>query len=641
MEYMDTSSPSTPYSTQSAVPAFSFSDHLSQSWEMFSRSLWQYVVIRLLGFFISILITAVVMGLAFAMVYTQVDIPALQAAFESEEPTLFLTLLPSLGPVFIQLAAGLLISGIISWLVNLWLSSAIVYLVDPSTPTVPDVGTVLPKARAMVMPMVGLSLMFFLLSGSAWVFLFPYLVIFILISMAAFIVLYKQQPVITAINMSINLVKKHFGFVFGRIVLIFLMFFVNAILINEIFDEFAILVQLPFNFFTALFSVSYAVTLFRHLERREAGKFDGTTTTWVWLVAGIGWVVALLVISAAVRFVTANADTLRPSIMNAFTSMYDSDQIRDSGFDLSEYEYTMFETGCGISMPQPHIVENDSKRVWRYSEVFVTNFPAFAETSGDVLLATMRFASDTDHRSNYERGFVGVRVYCQDNPDELTLDEYVELVGSRDDQEVTINPIEDGDLGVLDGVHVSIKGLSEVDGNYYNNLGFLALSPSGKQLLFIQPWTDGTDEVNQMLRFIRGKISDHPVESVSDSVAPMLYKTETGRLETKPKSEERAAAPAAAAPAAPSCTTVTIYDGEFASNKCYSKQDADALHYNLRKFNSATNTINFSESKLRIVCSDTGFFGDECDKTKAEKTQAEQDRRDSEAQIRAIVARGR
>lgn len=88
------------------------------------------------------------------------------------------------------------------------------------------------------------------------------------------------------------------------------------------------------------------------------------------------------------------------------------------------------------------------------------------------------------------------------------------------------------------------------------------------------------------------------------------------------------------------CIQRNIREGEFASNKCYSQQDYEDLNYYLNQYSSATGSVSFYETKVRITCGNNDFH----------KT-CEQDKKDQQANldnisryrsiIQGIIARGK
>lgn len=90
-----------------------------------------------------------------------------------------------------------------------------------------------------------------------------------------------------------------------------------------------------------------------------------------------------------------------------------------------------------------------------------------------------------------------------------------------------------------------------------------------------------------------------------------------------------------------SCFPYQIREGEFASNKCYSKKDYDDLLYYLQHYQSATIKYQAAEAKIRITCTGSDFFKASCEEAQREKQQGETEIGNYREIIRQIINRGR
>jgi hypothetical protein len=95
-----------------------------------------------------------------------------------------------------------------------------------------------------------------------------------------------------------------------------------------------------------------------------------------------------------------------------------------------------------------------------------------------------------------------------------------------------------------------------------------------------------------------------------------------------------------------SCIRKNIREGEFASNKCYSRQDYEDLEYYLQKFNSSVFNLDAAEGTIRITCNcrvpqECEFFKQSCDEAKQKKSQAETDINRYRGIIQGIIAKGK
>ena len=87
-------------------------------------------------------------------------------------------------------------------------------------------------------------------------------------------------------------------------------------------------------------------------------------------------------------------------------------------------------------------------------------------------------------------------------------------------------------------------------------------------------------------------------------------------------------------------TQFKIYEGEFASDKCYQTQDLEDLKYYLQRYNSAIFSQNAAARSSKITCNGSDFFKDNCDRAKQQYDQALKDQETYKAQIQAILGKG-
>lgn len=97
---------------------------------------------------------------------------------------------------------------------------------------------------------------------------------------------------------------------------------------------------------------------------------------------------------------------------------------------------------------------------------------------------------------------------------------------------------------------------------------------------------------------------------------------------------------------AASCVRLNIREGEFASNKCYSRADYDNLYYYLQKYNSAKFELQIAQGTIGITCNcrnprECDFFKESCSSAQKQKTQAESDINKYRSLIQTIIARGK
>ena len=94
------------------------------------------------------------------------------------------------------------------------------------------------------------------------------------------------------------------------------------------------------------------------------------------------------------------------------------------------------------------------------------------------------------------------------------------------------------------------------------------------------------------------------------------------------------------------CYHLTIREGEFTSNKCYSKTNFDNLNYYLQRFDSATFDLQTAQGSISITCNcrnqqECDFFKDNCSQAQSQKSQAEANITKYRSMIKSIISQGK
>ncbi len=119
-------------------------------------------------------------------------------------------------------------------------------------------------------------------------------------------------------------------------------------------------------------------------------------------------------------------------------------------------------------------------------------------------------------------------------------------------------------------------------------------------------------------------------------LTPSPAATETQDVMQKPAYTAPSTAPVA------NCTQYNIREGEFASNKCYAKQDYSDLIYYGQRFNDAIFDYNAATNSMNVTCN--GFsesFKAQCEQNQKDKAAAEADMAKYRAMLKEIIARGK
>ncbi|MBP9691231.1 hypothetical protein KBD81_04085, partial [Candidatus Woesebacteria bacterium] len=218
---------------------------------------------------------------------------------------------------------------------------------------------------------------------------------------------------------------------------------------------------------------------------------------------------------------------------------------------------------------------------------------------------------------SYFYGYPGVIIACTANSQKLTLEQFVEQAQKSEEGTVTLDST--GTFGDFDVQGILIAGVSS-NGNYYKEPLSLAVTPDGANLLMIKAWSGGTEQVNQEVEAIGNGLK---ASGTTDKLKDPSIKTQSS------------------SPAKASCQQLKIYEGEFASDKCYSAQDYKDLQYYLQAYNGAINSYNGSVARINIVCNGSEFFKNNCTEAQAEKTDSEGKISQYKGMIQSIMSRGK
>lgn len=239
----------------------------------------------------------------------------------------------------------------------------------------------------------------------------------------------------------------------------------------------------------------------------------------------------------------------------------------------------------------------------------------------------------------------------------------VKLVEASDNWNSDIFELLIDSSGHLAQVTISFPEISQADlektlaeGTKDDTLGSIVKGLPDKVTSFLQ-----TDSSNGLVEVGMLKFTDYdttvestrPIDVVAGSEILAAAQTELGpviaailtggltpqtTLQGLPSSSTTVATPKVSVP---NCTVYAIYEGPFASAKCYTSSDYQALAYYLGKYQSAEFTKQSAQKTIDFVCDGSDFFAQNCTNAQAQKASAESDLANYTAQITAILARGK
>lgn len=155
------------------------------------------------------------------------------------------------------------------------------------------------KSFKFIIPLFLTGLISFALTfGAFFVFVLPALLFILLLMFVQFEVILNNQRGIEAIKRSVLIVKSNFGAVFIRLLIFWLFylgnFIIMSILQNTVPDSAKWAVSI-FSFILNLllgwFALAYQINLYRHASM-NLKQATGKDITWMWVIALLGWLIA-------------------------------------------------------------------------------------------------------------------------------------------------------------------------------------------------------------------------------------------------------------------------------------------------------------------------------------------------------------
>jgi hypothetical protein len=464
---------------------------------------------------------------------------------------------------------------------------------------------------------------FILVFGGLGLFIIAGIAIQIFISFGFYVTVFEKKKPFAAIHRSVQFVSSEFGLVLGRVILIFL----ASIVVTLIFQTFnrgdikpyiGLLTGI-FNIFMGWFSVAYFIELYEHLNAKIPEE-KPTSTIWIYILSLLGWVLILLVIYLGVSFVWPKISAAIKSDMNKET--------QTSSAIISNY----VPSNCGLSVPLPGTADKGTGRYWIYEErpleqdSFRDLAPASVTKSG-VLGAIVSFKTNDqrfkDGDKTFKINYPGINIICVGNTAKYTLDDFVAQAQKSTKYKVTLD--QKDMFGKVTIQSIWVEGV-DAQGDYFKEPLHLGVSEDGNRLFYIKIWANPSTT----------QTIDKQISSDIDAILDNLsYREVSASIKTS------TTAPTSNTTKSSNCTQYKIYEGEFASDKCYSSQDYKDLQYYLSAYNSAVFSYNGAISSMRITCSGSDFFKDSCDRDKSQKDEAEKKINEYKSTIQGIIARGK
>lgn len=271
----------------------------SESWDTFTKSILQFILLNILG----IVIYVVLAILAFViLVLTGVGTSLLQKGFSG-----FATITPA---TIITLVVVGSLSALIFLIVGAAIQITSILIVDDKAQA--SLGTKFKKSFGFILPLFIINLLVGLLTlGGFFLFIIPGILISILFSFVQFEVILNNQTGISSLKRSVAIISHNFGAIFIRFLLLFLIA-TGVTIVVSIFNNIMPpdskwligILSFLFNMGWGWFTLSFSVNLYKQvrftLDNNQVGNI-----VWIWIVALLGWLIALAIIFASYKVISS------------------------------------------------------------------------------------------------------------------------------------------------------------------------------------------------------------------------------------------------------------------------------------------------------------------------------------------------
>lgn len=604
------------------MPAFTLQDHIEASWKRLKENLLKVFILQVISFIGIIFLLIATGAIGFGLTVSNSKVVKILSSWS---PAGF----PGLKDIpsdYYYTIGGLLLVYIICAAIIGSISSIGSLLALHSSNKGMTLMEIIKRTIALI-PLVilyGLVSMLLVIGGFG-LFIVAGIAIQIFISFGFYITVFEKKKPFAAIYRSVQFVSSEFGLVLGRVLLIFLASIVITLIFQTLnrgdLKPYIALLTAVFNIFMGWFSVAYFIELYEHLNAKIP-EDKPASTVWIYILSLLGWIIILMVIYVGISFVW-------PKLSEAINAEANKTESQDISAKVTNY----VPSNCGLSVPLPDTFDKDTGRFWIYEErpleqdSFRDLAPANITKTG-VLGAIVSFKSNEqrfkDDDKTFKINYPGINIICTSNTAKYTLDDFVTQAQKSTKYTITLD--QKDMFGKVAVQSLWVEGVDE-QGDYFKEPLHLGVSEDGNRLFYVKIWGNSSSsksidkQISTDIDTILDNLSYRAVSPTIKSAA-----TTTNTTNTQKSSN---------------CTQYKIYEGEFASDKCYKAQDYKDLQYYLSAYNSAVFSYNGAVSSMRITCSGSDFFKDSCTRDTAQKDEAEKKINEYKGTIQGIIARGK
>lgn len=617
-----------------------FKQLLKDSWEAFKGSLLNLVILSVLGSILGIIFGSLVMfgvvGVGFITALSTENGTSQEISREISQAFLDIASSPKILGLYI---AGAVIFILLIILVGIIFRIAAFVAIGNYKEKV-RLGYCLKMGIKLLIPVTVVSLVTSLISfGGTLFFIIPGMILSLLFSFTIFEMVLGEKKWFTSITGSVRIMYQHFGEVFLRILAIwvgslvilqfphYILRTVSRALMESAPGEATVLFLITEIIYFVVsgvfgyFWLAYTTVVYQH-AKAATDETKKPNMLWIWIVSALGWLLAIIMIFIGIRIFQSEGFQKRVQA------------IIQSGQETSEKL-------------------SESAQVAKFLEDIDPEARPYVETSNDLFIKIVGNRDNPDEVKNLSNQNIDAllkAVEIDPNNPEIwdALGTAYTWLNDRGTLEDSYNAYKKAEelapqlykyqshvgfalikLERYDEAVIQMQKALRTDDN--QGLGHVYLGMAMKHIGLKESSKEelqrGIDILNQYNE--NGQFDSYILNAMKEleSVDDFIIKEGTGTTST--------------APVAPSCTYLNIREGEFASNKCYSKKDYDDLNYYLQRYNSAVFTYNGAISSMNITCNGSDFFKDKCEQDKEEKEEAEKSMSEYKGIIKDIISRGK
>lgn len=313
----------------------------SQSWQTFTQSMLSLFLLNVLGI-------AIYIGLAVAAFLVFILSGAGSFLLKNGLQGIATTLTTMSGSTITILVVIAAVFGLIYLIVGSALQISSILLVDSQGKT--SLGSAFKKSLALIIPLFLVSILTFVLTfGALFVFVLPAILFYFLLIFVQLEVVLNNKRWLGAVKRSVLVVSKNFGAIFIRLILLVLLYLGYTILVNlisKIGPETEVLtgiISFVINLLLGWFALAYQITLYKQ-ARIGLDNQEGKSIIWMWIVAIIGWLIAVGVFFMGYKAISSGIlnnliqKTASEQLLNSESSTLTAeDLVKDANSKIQEY----------------------------------------------------------------------------------------------------------------------------------------------------------------------------------------------------------------------------------------------------------------------------------------------------------------